>query len=325
MARVHVAVLRGGPSREYDVSLATGAAVIEHLPEERYHVKDVLISRDGTWHTRGIPTTPERALRDVDVAFVGLHGAYGEDGQVQRVLEAHHIPYTGSGVLASAMAMNKAQTREHVGACEGVTMPPYTVLSAQDVGEDYTGAAQHVFAQFGPAYIVKPLRGGSSLGVVIAETVVSLADTLALAFEDTDAVIVERYIQGREATCGVLEHFRGEQVYGLPPIEIIPPEKSAFWDYDAKYDGSTTEICPGNFSEDEKRRMQDAARAVHRALGLRHYSRSDFIVAPSGIYFLEVNTLPGLTPHSLLPKAVDAVGVRFGDFLEHLIALARQR
>lgn len=325
MARINVAVLRGGPSSEYEVSLATGAAVIENLSEDKYNVKDILISREGEWHARGLPTTPDRALQDVDVAFIGLHGEFGEDGEVQKILDAHRVPYTGSGVFGSTIAMDKGQTRKQVGALNGIKMPMSSVLVRESVGDDFLGAAQKVFSQFGPAYIVKPLRGGSSVGISLANSVHELADALAGAFDSTDAVIVEQFIQGREATSGVLEGFRDEDLYCLPPIEIIPKEKGGFWDYSAKYDGTTEEICPGNFSDDEKARLQEAARAVHKALGLSHYSRSDFIVAPSGIYFLEVNTLPGLTPNSLLPKSIEAVGMPFPDFLEHLIDLARKR
>ena len=324
MALMNVAVLRGGPSREYDVSLATGAAVLANLSEDKYRAKDVLIARDGTWHTRGVPTTPDRALRDVDVAFIALHGEYGEDGTIQKILDAHGVPYTGSGAFGSAIAMDKGKTRELVGRLEGVRMPSYSVLYRDSVGDAYKGAAQQVFSKFGPAYIVKPLRGGSSIGILVAHSVAELVDALFEAFQDSDALIVEQFITGREATCGVVEQLRDQDLYSLPPIEIRVPIDKKLFDYDAKYDGQTEEICPANFTKIEKDTLERASRAVHKALNLRHYSRSDFILTTSGVYFLEVNTLPGLTPNSLLPKSVDAVGVLFGDFLDHLIMLARR-
>lgn len=325
MARIHVAVLRGGPSSEYDVSLASGAAVIEHLPEDKYNVKDILISRSGEWHSRGMPVTPDRALQDVDAAFIALHGEYGEDGTVQRILDLHNIPYTGSDAFGSAVAMDKGRTKAQVRRLPNVKMAPHTVLHFEDVKDSLLKAAQQVFAQFGPNYVVKPLRGGSSVGVRIANSVAILPDVLADAFEDSDAVIVEQFIQGREGTCGIVESLRDEQYYCLPPIEIKVPSGKGVFDYESKYDGKTEEICPGNFTEKEKNAMQQAARDVHEALGLSHYSRSDFIIAPSGIYFLEVNTLPGLTPASLLPKSLEAVGVTFPEFLDHLISLAIAR
>ena len=322
MSRINVAVLRGGPSTEYDVSLASGGAVLQNLSEEKYDAKDILISRDGIWHSRGLEVSPDRALQNIDVAFVALHGEYGEDGTVQKILDAHGIPYTGSGVFSSAIAMNKGRARAHIGEIEGVLMPEYVVVRYDDVIDSLQEAAQQVFAQFGPNYIVKPLRGGSSVGIQLADSVASLPGVLAEIFETTDAVIVEQFIRGKEGTCGVVENLREEELYSLPPVEILVPEGKMLFDYESKYDGETEHVCPANFTTSEKERIQDAARAVHKALNLEHYSRSDFIVAPSGIYFLEVNTLPELTPTSLLPRSLEAVGIQFPDFLDHLVTLA---
>ncbi|QSH39535.1 D-alanine--D-alanine ligase [Candidatus Kaiserbacteria bacterium] len=322
MSRINVGVLRGGPSSEYEVSLASGNSVLQHLSEERYNAKDILISKTGQWHSRGLPVSPERALRDIDVAFIALHGEYGEDGEIQKILDAHNIPFTGSGVFGSAIAMDKGSTRKHVGNIDGIKMPGHVVLHKEEVTGTLAEAAQKVFSQFGPLYIVKPLRGGSSVGIATADSVSSLVGALKDVFAVTDAVIVEQFIKGREGTCGVIDNFREESVYCLPPVEIIVPNNKGVFDYEAKYDGLTEEVCPANFSGVEKELMQNAARQVHKTLGLNHYSRSDFIVAPSGIYFLEVNTLPGLTPSSLLPKSLDAVGVEFQDFLDHLLTLS---
>ncbi|MAJ97078.1 MAG: D-alanine--D-alanine ligase [Parcubacteria group bacterium] len=322
MSRINVGVLRGGPSSEYDVSLASGNAVLQHLSEERYNTRDILISKDGQWNSRGIPLSPERALRGIDVAFIALHGEYGEDGQIQKILDAYNIPYTGSGVFGSSVAMDKGSARKHVGNIAGVKMPCYFVLHREDVTGTLAEAAQKVFSQFGPLYIVKPLRGGSSVGIATADSVSSLVGALKDVFAVTDAVIVEQFIKGREGACGVIDDFREESLYTLPPVEIIVPNGKGLFDYESKYDGLTEEVCPANFSAAEKALMQKAAREVHKSLGLNHYSRSDFIIAPSGIYFLEVNTLPGLTPSSLLPKSLEAVGVEFPDFLDHLLTLS---
>jgi len=322
MARINVGVLRGGPSSEYDVSLSSGNAVLQFLNEEKYNTKDILISRTGDWHSRGIPTTPEKALRGLDVVFIALHGEYGEDGTVQRMLDAYGIPYTGSGVFSSSIAMDKGRTKTHIGALDGIKMPGHVVIQYEEAAESLQKAAQKVFSQFGPNYIVKPLRGGSSVGIKTANSVLTLQDALAEVFAVTDAVIVEQFVQGREATCGVVEGLRNEKMYRLPPVEIIVPVGKGLFDYNSKYDGLTEEVCPGNFSDAEKELMQTAAQKIHEVLGLGHYSRSDFIVAPSGIYFLEVNTLPGLTPASLLPKSLEAVGVTFPDFLDHLLTIS---
>ncbi|MAZ67747.1 hypothetical protein CL652_03190 [bacterium] len=325
MSRINIAVLRGGPSSEYEVSLATGAAVVGSLSEAKYNVKDVLISRSGQWHMRGVPATPGQVLNDIDVVFVALHGEYGEDGKIQRVLETYAVPYTGSKVFGSTIAMDKGQTRKQIGNIDGIKMPHYVVLQNDQVAGDYKRAAEYVFRQFGPAYIIKPLRGGSSIGVAVANSVTNLSEALAAALESFDHVIVEQFIQGREVTSGVLENFRDEELYCLPPVEILLKQRDNFWDYASKYDGSIEKICPGNLTEDHKHRIQEASREIHRRLGLAHYSRSDFMVAPTGIYFLEVNTLPGLTPDSLLPKSMEAVGVSFPEFLDHVIEQARKR
>ena len=138
-------------------------------------------------------------------------------------------------------------------------------------------------------------------------------------------MIVEECIKGREATCGVIDNFRDTKHYSLLPIEIIKPRNRDFFDYQCKYDGTTQEICPGNFSQKEKQALQNLSVKIHKALGLRHYSRSDFIVSPGGIYALEVNTLPGLTSESLFPKAMAAVGCDYLGFLDHLLNLALRR
>jgi len=325
MSRISVGVLRGGPSNEYEVSLVTGAAVLEYLNEEKYDVKDILIDNKGIWHSRGLPVTPDRALQNVDVVFNAMHGEYGEGGAAQRILDTHRIPYTGSGVFGSALAMDKGRTKAHVGNLEGVKMPGHVILHLDDIKDSMQDAAQRIFSQFGPSYIVKPLRGGSSLGILIAESVAALPGVLTQVFANTDSVIVEQFIRGKEGTCGVVENLRNEQLYSLPPVEILAQKKSGFWDYESKYDDEHELVCPGNFTETEKRIMQNAAKSVHQALGLNHYSRSDFIIAPSGIYFLEVNTLPGLTPTSLLPKSIDAVGMQFSDFLDHLLQLSLKK
>ncbi|MDP2650393.1 MAG: hypothetical protein Q8P16_02400, partial [bacterium] len=275
MGRVNVAVLRGGPPGEYEVSLKTGGAVLKHLPEERYNVRDILIAKDGMWHSHGLPATPVRALAGIDVVFNALHGEYGEGGKVQRLLDSHHIPYTGSGVFGSSIAMDKARTRVHVGKIPGVKMPAHFVLRREEVEDDYSGAAARIFSRMGPPYVLKPLRGGSSVGIVIVRAIHELPRVLFEVFNGNSAVLVEEFIRGKEATCGVVEGLRNERLYKLPPIEVLVPEGADFWDYESKYDGITTEVCPGNFTSEEKQVIQDAAHTVHGALGLRHYSRSD--------------------------------------------------
>ncbi len=318
MSLTRVAVLRGGPSDEYEVSLRTGNEVLRNLSDDRYRPIDVFISRDGIWHMQGAPRQPEEIVRHADVVFNALHGSYGEDGKVQKILDDHRIPYTGSRSLSSAIAMNKVLTKQEMGKA-GIKTPLYsTIRRDQDIEKRALG----IFRSLPHPSVVKPADSGSSLGVTIAQDFESLLQGIYHAFEMSDTVIIEEYIKGREATCGVIDGFRGQRIYPLLPVEIIPVS-SVFFDYDAKYSGGTKEICPGNFSNDEKRVIQQMAADAHHALGLRHYSRSDFIVHPRrGIYFLEVNTLPGLTAESLFPKSLNAVGSHLPEFLDHVITQA---
>ncbi len=314
-----VGVLRGGPSREHEVSLRTGAAMLANLDESRYIPRDIYIDRVGQWHDRGRVSSPDRVLRQVDVVLNGLHGEYGEDGEVQKVLERFGVPYTGSDSFGSYIAMHKIMSK-HKAEEAGLLTPRFYYVERAEEAPGVVRTAMHRFMQ---PVVIKPVNWGSSIGVsIVSGYAFVLAAVEKLFAEGASGVIIEEYLRGQEATVGVVENLRGEKHYTLPPIEIIPPTGD-FFSYDSKYSGATREICPGNFTRVESEDLQLAAKVMHRALGLRHYSRSDFIVTPKGAYYLETNTLPGLTTESLLPRALAAVGMVFKDFLSHLIGLAR--
>lgn len=319
MAYTVVAVLRGGPSTEHEVSLKTGSSVLSSLSSDNlsseYQGKDIFIDKNGVWHVRGVPTNPERALAGVDVVWNALHGVYGEDGEVQRVLERIRIPYTGSQVYASSVGINKLLTKKTVEPL-GVRTPLSMTLAVSDALEK---EILYAFRNFPQPSVVKPLNAGSSVGVSIAKNYFEFEKAIAHAFQFSTSVLIEEYIQGREATVGVVEHLRNESLYRLPPVEIIPPAGDSFFSYQAKYGVETVERCPGSFSPREVDELALFAETVHRGLGLRHYSRSDFIVSKRGVYFLEVNTLPGLTETSLLPKSLAAVGVSLPEFVNHVL------
>ncbi len=326
MNNITIAVLRGGPSNEYEVSLKTGASIINAL-EGKYKIIDILIDKNGDWHRNGLLAPPADALMGVDVAVLALHGEYGEDGTVQRLLDALGIPYTGSGAEPSALAMHKPRTRYKVDTLPMIKFPEHYLIREDEY--DYAELAQDIFKRFGPPYIVKPATGGSSVGLVVVKTLPELPDAIEYVRRHTtdDLVMVEQYIIGKEVTCGVVESFREQDHYALPPIEIIPPkEKDGLYDYEAKYSDDpnihASMQCPADFNNNQKRQIEQAAIAVHKALELSHYSRSDFIMSPHGLYFLEVNTLPGLTQQSLLPVSLKAVGSSLEDFLEHIVNLA---
>ncbi len=314
-----VGVLRGGPSREHDISLKSGAAILANLPEERYVARDIYIDRTGVWHNRGRPVSPERVLRQLDVVIIGLHGEYGEDGEVQKLLERFGVPYVGSNSFSSYLAMHKVMAKARAEEA-GLLTPESRYIERVEESEE---GARDVIRSFHQPVVVKPVGWGSSIGVSITGGYAPVLAAIEKLFaEGAPSVLVEEYIRGKEATVGVVEGLRGETLYALPSIEIIPPGDD-FFSYDAKYSGKTREVCPGNFSRVVAEELQRAAKVIHRALGLRHYSRSDFIVNPKGIYYLETNTLPGLTTESLLPKSLSAVGVPFPEFLSHLVKLAR--
>jgi len=318
--RTVVGVLRGGPSREYEVSLKSGASVLAALNTDKFEARDIFIDRAGQWHSHGRSLSPEKALAGVDVVFIAMHGEYGEDGQVQRILDGLGVPYVGSDAFASTLAFNKHHTKEAAKKL-GVKVAHGLVLEPAKEGE-IEALAHRLFRSFPHPAIVKPVSGGSSVGMHVAHTYHGLEHALRHASEHSPKILIEEFIPGREATVGVVDHFRGEKAYALMPVEIIPPPHKAFFDYDAKYSGESTERVPSHFDDATKTELERIAKVVHEGLNLRHYSRSDFIVSKRGIYFLEVNTLPGLTEQSLLPKALAAGGSSLSHFLEHVVNLA---
>lgn len=320
--RTRVAVLRGGPTSEYEVSLRSGAEVLKNLSPERYEARDIFIDKKSQWHHRGFPLSPGEVLPRVDVVFHTIHGEYGEDGQLQSLLDAYAVPYVGTGRAASGVTISKPLTK-HALRNSGIRTPRHVVLTAEEATPQ---RFYDLYRSFPHPAFVKPADKGSSVGGTFAKSHRDLIDGVRKAHQFSEKALIEEFISGKEATVAVLDGFRGREYYALPPVEIVPPPKNVFFDYDAKYSGETEEICPGRFTEEEKRILEEAAIAVHRTLGLRHLSRSDFIVSPRrGIFFLEVNTLPGMTTESLFPKAAKAVGLGYPALLDHLIEQALVR
>ena len=316
-----VAVLRGGPSTEYEVSLRTGSEVLGALRVLNYPHKDVVITKKGEWLESGIVRSPEKVLGAVDVVFIALHGQYGEDGQVQRILQRLNIPFTGSNALTSAIAFNKELTKQSLKDC-GISMPKHHRLGREHLGY-LNPEIDFIIEEIGEESFVKPVGGGSSIGARYLPNRDALRTALEELLREHDSIMIEEFIRGREATVGVLQHFRDQEHYVLPAIEIVPPGGLPYFSYDVKYSGTTQEICPGRFSYHEKAKLNEAALAVHKALHCSHYSRSDFIVRDGDVYFLEINTLPGLTSESLFPKAAAAVGLDFKQLVQHLVETSK--
>jgi D-alanine-D-alanine ligase len=295
---MRVAVLRGGPSTEYDTSLATGEYVLSLLRQspEKYEPVDIFISKTGDWHVGGAKKKPADALKRVDVVFNALHGAYGEDGQVQKILSTLRIPYTGSRALGAALSANKDLAKEVYVSTDMLT-PKHTLL----YGNVSLDNLIHVFRTYLPPVLVKPTRGNSKTGGKLAHTFDELKVVVADAFKKSDKVIVEDYIKGKEVWCGVLENIRDEKLYALLPQ-------------------------PNIFSVDEHKRIEYMAKKAHESLGLKHYSLSRFVVTPKGkIYILETKALPQFSKNTPLAKSLSAVGMSSKEFVEHLIGLAQTK
>ncbi len=320
MHNLRVAVLRGGPSEEYSVSMKTGRAVLDALDRKNIYSKDIVITKSGEWLEEGRVKPLGRVLESIDVVFLALHGNFSEDGEVQKILHTMKIPYTGSSSLASAVAFNKPLTK-NILQKENILTPKYRTVN-QDQRDILGKIVEEIISDFGPEYIVKPSAGGSSIAAQLVRDKVLLEEAITDILENYESIIVEEFIRGKEATVAVLENFRGESLYTFPIVEIIPPRRLPFYNNEAKYSGETQIVCPSSFSYRERDQLQNITAHVHNTLNLSQYSRSDFIVRDNKVYFLEVNTLPGLTNESIFPKAAKTVGLEFDDLIEHLLLTA---
>ena len=294
-----IGVLLGGLSSEREVSLRTGEAVLAALRERGHDAIPVYVDRDI-----------DVALRQekIDVAFVALHGRWGEDGCIQGLLETLGIPYTGSDVLASALAMHKGKAKE-LFRLHNLPTPAYYTLTAADT-EDLEGA----HGDFGYPCVVKPVREGSSVGVTICASFSELVPAVEKALCFDDEILVERFIIGKEVSVAIVDD------RALGAVEIAP--RAGFYDYANKYTkGATDYFVPPRLSPERYRGVLAQALRAHMALGCRGATRVDMMVSDSGNEFiLEVNTVPGLTPTSLLPKIADAAGISFGELCELMLA-----
>lgn len=313
MSRIRVGVLMGGPSPEHEVSLASGRRVAAVLDPARYEIVPIEIPRASPW----LPPL------DLDVAFIAMHGPYGEDGTIQGLLEFAGIPYTGSGVLASALAMDKRRSRQIFGF-NGIPTPGYLALDRETFPTRAETLVSEIRQVLGFPCVVKPNAQGSSIGVSIVRAPEELPRALEAAFALGPVALIEEYLQGTELTCAVLDDAVSGTPAALPLVEIIP--RREFFDYEAKYTpGAADEICPARVPATAAWRAQSAAVRAYRALGCAGFGRVDLFVREADVAVLEVNTIPGLTEGSLFPKAARAAGIEFADLVDRLIAAALRR
>jgi D-alanine-D-alanine ligase len=328
---MRITILFGGTNKERLVSVASAQALHSALPDADLWFWDADDSvhevqpqallahsrpfedpfKPGTSSVGRIAQSLDKARAEDRLLVLGLHGGTAENGELQAMCEMRGIPFTGSGSASSHLAFDKIAAKRFA-EIAGVKAAAGIALEEME----------KALAEYGKL-IAKPARDGSSYGLIFVNSTQDLIAVRNAAM--TEEYVVEPFITGVEATCGVLERLDGS-VTSLPPIEIIPAEGGFGFDYRAKYLAKATqEICPGRFAPDVSAQIMDWALRAHRALSCSGYSRSDFIVSEKGPIFLETNTLPGLTKASLYPKALKAQGIEFADFLQDQIALAQRR
>jgi D-alanine-D-alanine ligase len=304
--KMRIAVLAGGWSGEREVSLKSGKTVYDALDRERYSVTmyDPRDDLEAFIRNRG----------KIDLTFILLHGKFGEDGRIQGMLDVLQIPFVGSGVLPSAMALNK-RVAKGIFRGAGLCVPGEVFLRRGEVF-----SVDHVIETLGLPVVIKPVSEGSSLGISIARNPEQISPGAEKAFQHDAEVMAEAFIDGTEITSCILGN---EAPEALPVVEIVPTEGYAFFDYDAKYTpGATREICPARIPPHLAEAAGRCAKTAHMALGCRVWSRSDMIIRDETLYLLETNTIPGMTETSLFPLAARAAGMTLSNLLDKMIRLS---
>lgn len=336
---VRVAVLMGGKTPEHEISLISGCEVVKNLPTSKYQVSPVVISRDGReWRLVDKRSflqlarsfTPKKIESDwyfpesrkierftefselFDAVFIAMHGPFGEDGTVQGMLDLLGVRYTGSGVLASSLGMNKLAFRRVMEA-EGIAIPKYLPLTREDADKN----ERHLSTHF-PLF-VKPCDQGSSVGTTVVRDRGGLREAIHKALKFSSVALVDEYVRGTEVTCGILGN---QHPQALPLVEVVPANE--YFDYESKYeDVGTEEIVPARISPQMTKEVQEVSLSVYKILGCLGFSRVDLILREEREpVVLEINTIPGLTPMSLLPKAAEAAGISYSQLVDRIVQLA---
>ena len=301
---MNITILYGGTSTEHKISIQTGLAIAEAI-NGRYNLD--MINLDGK-----IYNAPHLLL-DTDLVINALHGGDGENGSIQSFLDLHHIPYTGSGAKACKIAMDKNITKL-IAKSVGIPTPNWVLLK-RNVNNGMQ-LQDNDSPKFSYPYVVKPADEGSTFGLTIVNEESELIDAISLAAEFSDEILIEEFIPGKELTVSILGN------KPLPIIEIIPSHK--LYDYDCKYtEGMSEYVVPADLSDSIERSLSEDALKIYKTIGCRHYARADFRLNDEGQhYLLEINTLPGMTSTSLLPKAAKAAGLEFPELIDTIIKIA---
>jgi len=309
-----IAILVGGPSLEYEVSLESGTNVLNNLPQEKYEGQKVLIDQNSNWEI-----SPEILSKKFSAAFIAMHGSYGEDGTVQRILEEHKIPYTGSSPTVSALGMNKFLSLK-VFKTAGLNVPFTILLHRNQWQKNSENILANIFLHIKKPWVVKPNNSGSSLGVKIVYSEEELKEHLDFLLREFNEVLVQEFIAGKEVTCGVVDFGHHSSAFPLLPTEIIPLERD-FFDFQSKYDPKYhLEITPARLPWPYLQEIRKIALFVHRLIQARHFSRTDMIIGrDKKIYVLEINTIPGLTKNSILPQEAEKFNLPFSKLLDMIL------
>ena len=309
MSKPKVAVLLGGRSKEREISLVTGEEIYKALLQKNYPAFKIDLDENIVENLK---------KESPDVVFIALHGRCGEDGTVQGMLELLGIPYTGSGILASALGINKIVTKR-IFKAEEIPTAGFRALTLRSFRAGKQEIIKDLLTDPGLPLVVKPANEGSTIGMSIIGEAEGLSEAIEMAFEYDKEVLVEQFIEGTEITVGVLGN---EDPQSLPTLEIV--YDSEMYDYETKYTkGMSNHIIPARIPEEHRKRAREMAIRIHEVLVCRGFSRADFIVSVDGTpYALEVNTIPGMTPLSLFPDSARAAGIEFPELVVKIVELA---
>ncbi len=309
-----IGILRGGIGDEYFMSLESGARIMQALQAEGYQTVDMLVDREGVLHIKGLPASIADAQAHVDMVWNTLHGALGESGRVQELLDEAGVCYSGSCADAAAIAHDKLRAKGKARAL-GIKTPEAVFVMPEGT-ESISEVTQNIYKKMAPPWVLKPLTGGSSVRTYFAFTPLELAQFVDECISHGQPFIVEQYIYGREAAVGVIEGFRGQEIYTLPVVEI---KRDKILTHDDRTQDDHA-VVTGGLTADERERLSRFAKDMHQAIGARDYSQSEFIVDKYGkIWYLETDTIPHVQEHHPFVKALKHVGGSLGEFVRSVI------
>lgn len=314
----NVAIICGGLSSEFEISLLSATTIIQHFPKE-YCCHKIVVRSDGWWleqnnktnlvNLNNFSVNLEGEILKFDFAFIYIHGFPGEDGKIQAYLDMMDVPYLNSSALASELSFDKWYCNQFLKSFD-IPVAKSVLLLHKDESSD-----EEIIAHLGLPCFVKPTDSGSSYGVTKVKQIAALREAIYFAFDEGDSVIVESFLDGQEVTCGVYRSPKG--IVTLPLTEIVA--EAEFFDYAAKYQGKSQEITPANVSEEVTQKTQKFTQKIYQLLRLRSVARIDYIVVNDTPHLIEVNTTPGFSPTSLVPQQLACAGIEIEDFLRQII------